>query len=117
MHAVIGKWTMDPQHRAEQDHELHEIIVPMVRALPGFVAAYWTHDPVTSHSHTTIVFNDEQAACHFKEVVGRRDSRAAKAGVANDFLVVTEVLRPRYWPGSRKRDASDWLLARSWCRR
>lgn len=92
MHAVIGKWTMDPQRRAEQDHELHEIIVPMVRALPGFVAAYWTHDPVTSHSHTTIVFNDEQAACHFKEVVERRDSRAAKAGVANDFLVVTEVL-------------------------
>ncbi len=92
MHAVIGRWTIDERLREEQDRELHDVIVPMVTAHPGFVAAYWTRDPESGRGHTTIVLDDEQSARAFKALVEARLQRAASAGVTDDFLVITDVL-------------------------
>ena len=92
MYAVIGRWTMDPSRTEEHDRELHDVIVPMVKAHPGFVAAYWARDPQTGLRHTTIVLDSAESAHAFKALVESRRQRAAAAGVTNDFLVVTDVL-------------------------
>jgi hypothetical protein len=83
---------MDPSRTEEHHRELHDVIVPMVRTHPGFVAAYWARDPQTGLAHTTIVLDSEESAREFKAIVESRRQRAAAAGVTNDFLVVTEVL-------------------------
>jgi hypothetical protein len=92
MHAVVGRWTMDPRHVEEQDRELHDVIVPLVTARPGFVAGYWTRDLETGRAHTTIVWDSEESARDFKSMVDGRRQRAAQFGVTNDFLVITDVL-------------------------
>jgi hypothetical protein len=92
MYAVVGRWTMDQVHLEEQDRELHDVIVPMVKSHPGFVAGYWTRDPETSGTHTTIVLDTEVAARAFKASVEGRRQPAAQAGMTNDFLVITDVL-------------------------
>ena len=40
---------------------LHEQIVPMVSAAPGFVAGYWL-DAVDDHGLSVVVFEDEASA-------------------------------------------------------
>ena len=92
MYAVIGRWTLDPGRAEEHDRELHDVIVPMVKAHPGFVAAYWARDPQTGLRHTTIVLDTEESAHAFKAMVEGRRQHAAASGVTNDFLVITDVL-------------------------
>lgn len=92
MYAVVGRWVVDQAHLKEQDRELHDVVVPMVKSHPGFVAGYWTRDPETGRTHTTIVLETEEAARAFKTRVEGRRQRAAQAGVTNDFLVITDVL-------------------------
>jgi len=46
----------------------------------------------TGRSHTTIVWETEESARDFKEMVDESRQRAATFGVTNDFLVVTDVL-------------------------
>jgi hypothetical protein len=92
MYAVIGRWNMDPSREADQSRELRDVIVPMVTARPGFVAGYWSRDPETGRSHTTIVWETEESARDFKELVDESRQRAATYGVTNDFLVVADVL-------------------------
>jgi hypothetical protein len=29
MYAVIGRWSMEQNHAEDQDHKLHEVVVPM----------------------------------------------------------------------------------------
>jgi hypothetical protein len=92
MYAVIGRWSVDPSREDEQSRELHDVIVPMISVRPGFVAGYWSRDPETGRSHTTIVWETEESAHDFKELVDRQRQLAASFGVTNDFLVVTDVL-------------------------
>jgi hypothetical protein len=92
MYAVIGRWNMDPSREADQSRELRDVIVPMVTARPGFVAGYWSRDPETGRSHTTIVWETEESARDFKELVDEGRQRAATFGVSNDFLVVADVV-------------------------
>jgi hypothetical protein len=92
MYAVIGRWNMDPGREVDQSREVRDVIVPMVTARPGFVAGYWSRDPETGRSHTTIVWETEESAREFKELVDESRQRVATFGVTNDFLVVTDVL-------------------------
>jgi hypothetical protein len=92
MYAVIGRWNMDPGREVDQSREVRDVIVPMVTARPGFVAGYWSRDPETGRSHTTIVWETEESAREFKELVDESRQRVANFGVTNDFLVVTDVL-------------------------
>ena len=92
MYAVIGRWSVDPSREDEQSRELHAVIVPMISGRPGFVAGYWSRDPETGRGHTTVVWETEESARDFKEMVDERRQLAATFGVTNDFLVVTDVL-------------------------
>lgn len=91
-YAVVGRWYADPERGADQDRELHDVIVPAVRELPGFVAGFWTRDPESGRDHTTIVFDDEGAARAFKAALDADRRHAATVGVTNDYLIITDVL-------------------------
>ena len=92
MYAVIGRWNMDPSREADQSRELRDVIVPLVMARPGLVAGCWSRDPETGRGHSTIVWETEESARDFKELIDESRQRAAAFGVTNDFLVVTDVL-------------------------
>jgi hypothetical protein len=83
---------MDQTRVEEQDRELREVIVPLVKEYPGFVAGYWTRDPESGRSHSTILLEDEESARAFKATVEGRASHRAEYGVTSDFLVITDVL-------------------------
>jgi len=104
MHAVVGVWTMAESQRAEQDKGLAEIIIPIVRAHPGFVCGYWMRDPETGKGHTTIVLHNEESARALKKVVEGNRQAQARAGITNDTLAVVEV--QAHTTGSRDRASS-----------
>jgi hypothetical protein len=89
---VIGRWTSDPSREDELERRLHEVILPLVTARPGFVAGYWTRDPETGRGHTTTVWDTVENARGFKAELDGDRRRAAELGLVNDFLIVTDVL-------------------------
>jgi hypothetical protein len=95
-YAVIGRWSMDHSRAADQDRELADVIVPMVKAQPGFVAGYWARDPESGRTHSVIVLDDERSADNFREMVQSRRQHEAEFGVVNDFLVVADVVASAY---------------------
>ncbi len=92
MRAVVGIWTRDAAQTEEQIRELRERIVPNVRQSPGFVAGYWTHDPVTGKDHTLLVFGNEEAAQRCKIGVEQNSQRQGEVGIQRDLLTVVEVV-------------------------
>lgn len=92
MHAVVGIWTQAEDQRDEQALGLHNEVIPIVRAHPGFVAGYWMRDPETGKGHTMIVLDSEESATAFKALVTGRLQQAAQVGITNDLLAVTDVL-------------------------
>lgn len=92
MHAVIGRWATDPSRAEVLDRRLHDLVLPLIAARPGFVAGYWTRDPETGRAHTVVVWDTEAHARRFKAALDARRRCAAELGVVNDFLVVTDVL-------------------------
>lgn len=92
MYAVVGIWTAAEGQRDEQDRGLHDEVIPLVKAQPGFVAGYWMRDPETGKAHTTIVLDSEESANAFKALVVGRAQHRARVGITNDLLAVAEVL-------------------------
>ena len=92
MYAVAGLWTMDPEQRERQDAILHERIVPMVAAQPGFVRGAWSRETDGDRHVSFITFDTEQAASDFVATVRANAPAQASAGVANDELVVVELV-------------------------
>jgi hypothetical protein len=92
MYAVVGIWTQDESQREQQDQGLHDQVIPIVQAHPGFVAGYWMRDPVSGKAYTTIVLDGEESANAFKALVTGRAQEAAQVGITNDVLAVAEVL-------------------------
>ncbi len=91
MYAVVGVWTMDDNHRDEQDRGLLTQVIPSVRTYPGFVRGYWMRDPETGKAHTTIVLDDAETAQAFKRLVQSNRQAHAQVGITNDTLTVVEV--------------------------
>ncbi len=92
MYAVAGTWTMDPSRADEQQRELHERIVPMVRQIPGFVGGYWTYNPTTGKSYGFTILESEEAATAFLEFVRRDGERGRDYGVQLDTIGLAEVV-------------------------
>jgi hypothetical protein len=92
MHALVGVFKMDPTRQAEQRVGLHERIIPAVKQFPGFVAGYWSLDPVSSRSHSYIVFDSGEAAERFIGFVRGDGREQSRAGVEIESLTVVEVL-------------------------
>ncbi len=94
MYAAVGVWNMGAGDWEEQQRALHEELVPMVRQAPGFVTGYWMVDHTTGKTHTTILFEDEEAAQRFKGFVLGDERREAQegAGVINEAFTIAEVL-------------------------
>lgn len=102
MHAVVGIWTVDEARHDEQRRLLHDQVIPLVEAQPGFVSGYWMHDPETGKSHTTVVFTDRRSARGFKTLVERATRQAAQAGVTSDILSTVEVLADAHQEGNHQ---------------
>ncbi len=91
MHAVIGGFSMDPAKVALQRQELHQLIIPMVKELPGFVNGYWSYQPGDAKSYSYIVFETEAQAQRLLEVVRANVAQQDAAGVAIGWLEVVEI--------------------------
>lgn len=91
MHAVIGRWNMDPARAAEQQAFLTERIVPRVRTAEGFVSGYWSKATAQGVAHSFIVFDDEETAAAFAESVRSDPHNRGAGGVQADELVIVEI--------------------------
>jgi hypothetical protein len=93
MYAVVDTWALDlDKLTPEQQRELPERIVPMVRAQPGFIAGYWTYDGVNKKSHGLFLFESEETARGLKAFVEQDSQRGAEIGVHLNEIAVTEVV-------------------------
>jgi antibiotic biosynthesis monooxygenase (ABM) superfamily enzyme len=90
-YAVVGQWTMQLAKAEEQQRELNERIVPLVRESPGFVEGRWTRQPDGRHV-SFVVFDDEASATSFAEFVRGEVIAQEAAGVSNDSLEVYELI-------------------------
>jgi hypothetical protein len=92
MYAVAGKWVMDPAQRELQDRVLHEEIVPMVKAAPGFVSAHWSR-ALDGIAHVSfVVFENQASAEGFVKLVESDPHGRDEAGVESNWLTVTEII-------------------------
>ena len=92
MHAVAGRWTLDPA-QAERRGEALTGIVAGVQQLPGFVRGFWSRDVTDpSTSHTWIVFETREQAEKFRLSVQQNAPAQRESGVARDDLVLLEVV-------------------------
>ena len=92
MYAVAGKWLMDPAQLEEQDRVLHDQIVPMVKAAPGFVSGYWGRAADGVEAVSFVVFEDRSSAEGFAEVVGSDPEDRARSGIEPGWLTITEIV-------------------------
>ncbi len=91
MHAIVGIWSLDENQREVQEHAVHDEMLPLLKARPGFVSCYWMHDSQTGKGHATVVFDSEEHAADFKEVIASGASHAARAGAVGDILALVQV--------------------------
>jgi hypothetical protein len=82
---------MDPAHKARQQAELDERIVPLVKHQPGFVSGVWSYDVAGGRSVAVLVFETERAARGMAEFVRQQMSTPNDVGVRLDSLMVAEV--------------------------
>lgn len=62
MFGVVGEVWIDEARRDEAEKLLHEMIIPSVKAEPGFVAAYWFRSIDGGTGKSFVVFESEEAA-------------------------------------------------------
>jgi len=92
MHAVVGKWRMDPAQHEEQDRTLNDQILPMVKQAPGFVSGYWGRAADGVEHVSFVVFEDQATAEGFAAVVRSDPEDRARAGVEPDWLTIVELV-------------------------
>jgi hypothetical protein len=95
-YALVGRWYADPRRRVDHIQELHDTIVPNLRSRPSFLAGYWTRDPESGRTHATILFADEPAAREYKASLDASRQHCASLGLADDYLIVADVLAEVY---------------------
>ena len=61
-HATLATFRMDLSRETEQRAGLERLIVPGVRAAPGFVSGCWTLDRDTSESVVIVTFDSKEHA-------------------------------------------------------
>jgi hypothetical protein len=65
----------------QQQAFFNERILPMVQAMPGFVAGNWGYDPGPSRTHSYVVFDTEEHGRALLQHVRDDDGRGNPFGV------------------------------------
>jgi hypothetical protein len=93
MHAILIVTKMDPTKTARQRRELEEVIVPMVKGLPGFVSATWLQEAGGGRAGSIVVLDSEEGARRLAAMIEAdlASPRGAEAGVALDASLIGEV--------------------------
>lgn len=82
---------MDLSREAEQREGLNRMIVPGVRASPGFVAGCWTLDRAASESVVLVTFDSIEAATAFADNVRGNASNQLAVGIDLVSIRIVEV--------------------------
>ena len=90
-HATLATFHMDLSLEAEQREGLNRMIVPGVRASPGFVAGCWTMDRAASESVVLITFDSLEAAKTFADNVRANASNQMAVGIELVSIRIVEV--------------------------
>jgi hypothetical protein len=63
MFGVVVKVELPEGGTIEQGRkQLNEVVIPEVKAMPGFVAGYWLSPPTGVEGLSIVIFEDEQSA-------------------------------------------------------
>lgn len=92
MHAFIARFSLDPSRVEQQQQNLQDRIIPMVRQSPGFLGGYWTREHAANMAHNVILFESEEAARNFKNAVEQNAEMQVAAGVTFQGAVIAEVV-------------------------
>jgi hypothetical protein len=76
----------------QQEPFLHERIIPMVKAMPGFIAGHWSIDRSDYRSHSFILFASEADAARLATFIKDEASRPNPFGVQLLSASVSEVM-------------------------
>ena len=90
-HATIATFSMDLEQRDQQREGLHRMIVPSVRASPGFVSGTWTLDPATNESIVLVAFESEADARAFAANVEANGPHQVAIGIELLSIRIVEV--------------------------
>ena len=61
MYAVIRRYQFDPSASEEVDHQVRETLVPLLKAVPGFVTYYWLNSGEGFGASLSVFDNKEGA--------------------------------------------------------
>jgi hypothetical protein len=92
MNAIVGIFKMDLAFFSQQKEALHSMIVPMVKAHPGFISGSWSYDTKAGRSYSFIVLESEESARKLATVVKEHNSKPNPFGVQLESLTVVDVL-------------------------
>ena len=87
MHAMIVTVKFDRTKKDQQVQALREMIVPMVRKAPGFVAGYWARDDAASKGHSFAVFETQEAAQQMIDIM-KGNMAGPNPGVDLEFVTI-----------------------------
>ncbi|HUP72812.1 MAG TPA: hypothetical protein VM282_07165 [Acidimicrobiales bacterium] len=90
-HATLATFRMDLSQETEQREGLNRMIVPGVRASPGFVAGYWTLDRAASEGVVLVTFDSIEAAKAFAGNVRANASHQLVVGIELLAIRIVEV--------------------------
>jgi hypothetical protein len=85
MHAVVIRVEIESARWAEAQTVLHESVVPMTKAVPGFVRGTWMHNQDTSTGTGVIVFETPE---HAKAMLSEMEQSPPSA---DDPVTITSV--------------------------
>lgn len=91
-HAVVAVYHHPRETWTQQKQFLHERIVPMTRARPGFVSGTWSYGAKDSRSFGYVLFDSEQNARDLEAFLRAEAERPNPFGVAPVSIDVVEVL-------------------------
>ncbi len=92
MYAVVAVFNLDRAWDEEQQRTVEEQLIPTTREVPGFVSGYWMIDPAEPRSHVLTIWDTEEQARAFIQVVEARRPLGEQAGVGYESFTVVEVI-------------------------
>ena len=90
-YATLATFQLDPSREAEQREGLARMIVPGVKASPGFVNGCWTLDRERSESVVLITFESIDHAERFADNVKANAQGQASVGIHLTSIKIVEV--------------------------
>ena len=85
MHGMVVQVKIDPARFDEAEQGLNEMVVPTVKAHPGFVRGTWVHQRARSRGIGIVVYESEDAA---KGAMAMFEQMRAAPESANDPVTI-----------------------------